>query len=97
MRKIPRSPDRIHEHNEKWKRRYHVRAQLRDRYPDEFQKLREETTYFVALRLIEEAHPGEIPIEPPGPVGKQAIGKLRCATCGDLLSLHTLTQAEACR
>ena len=97
MRKVERSPDRISAHNEKWKYRYHVRAQLRDRYPDEFKRLAETSSYHVALRLIEEAHPGEIPIELPRPAGKQGKGKLRCATCGDLLSLHTHTQAEACR
>lgn len=85
------SKGNVRTHNEKWLRRYHGRAELRDRYPDEFKRLREETSYVVALRLIEEAHPGEIPIEPTRPKGKQATGMLRCTVCGEPLRDHSLT------
>jgi len=79
-------------HNEKWLRRYHRRAELRDRYPAEFKRLRETATYSVALRLLEEAHPGEVFTEPTRPIGRQATGKLLCAMCGKSLLSHSISE-----
>jgi rubrerythrin len=93
-RKVNRSPEAIERHNQKWSTRYQVTAQLRDRYPDEFRKLRAGVTYIVALRLLRERHPDEfdglLTVYEPPRVPERLRSALSCAICGQPLAGHAL-------